>query len=294
MSGYYRMHRGWMEHPALGGEREPFCRRAAWAWLIEHANWKAAKVDVGGKTATVERGQLCYSYRYLADAWNWSIGKVQLFLGRLKTDTMIDTSANTGRLVITICNYEKYQAALDAANTAEQAVANTASIRRQYESEEGKKERKDKGRDSCESGESSAHAREGAPEAAAEPVPETGRNVVTLNPGRFPLSPNWQPPQDWLRDAAELGAIDPRLSAIRFRNHWLVKRTPDAVKTTAEWKFAFESWIAQDVLKQKERGYDGRNARYGSQYSGSGAGGSRSERRDPASAVLDRLLAQLP
>jgi hypothetical protein len=156
--------------------------------------------------------------------------------------------------------------------------------------------------DSSESGESLARAREGAPvaeaeavsEPVAEPAAEPPRNVVALNPGRFPLSPNWQPPEDWLRDAAALGHVDPRLSAIRFRNHWLAKRTPDAAKTAAEWRLVFESWIARDVLTQKERGYDGRNARYASHHSGSGAGGSRPERRDPSSAVLDRLLAQLP
>lgn len=124
--------------------------------------------------------------------------------------------------------------------------------------------------DSSGSGESSARAREGSPVAEAEPVSEPvlardeepvaepGRNVVALNPGRFPLSPNWQPPEDWLRDVAALGHVDARLGAIRFRNHWLSKRPPDAVKTTAEWRLAFESWIADDVLKQKERGYGGR------------------------------------
>lgn len=135
------MHRGWMDNPALGGDREPFCRRAAWAWLIENANWKVAKVDAGGTTVVVERGQLCASFRYLSKAWGWSLGKVQLFIDRLKTDTMINTAVNTGRMIITICNYEKYQATIETANTPSNTVANTPPIREQYESKkESKKE----------------------------------------------------------------------------------------------------------------------------------------------------------
>jgi hypothetical protein len=41
---------------------EPYCRRAAWAWLIEHAVWKPRITIVsGGVPVALERGQLCRS-----------------------------------------------------------------------------------------------------------------------------------------------------------------------------------------------------------------------------------------
>ena len=33
VSGFYLMHRDWMDHPALGGAREPHNRRSAWCWI---------------------------------------------------------------------------------------------------------------------------------------------------------------------------------------------------------------------------------------------------------------------
>jgi len=114
MSGYYFMHRGWMDNPALDSGGEPYCRRAAWCWLIEHACWRDTPFNAAGHTITLHRGQLCHSIRHLADAWHWSVGAVQRFIKRLKTDSMIDTATDTvsgaRRLIITVCNYERYQA----------------------------------------------------------------------------------------------------------------------------------------------------------------------------------------
>ena len=105
--GFYQMHRGWMENPVFN--REPFNRAQAWCWLIENAVWKERKIDVRGHTVTLKRGQLCYSTRYLAQAWGWSEAKVRRFLARLKTDAMIDAAIDAGQTIITICNYAKNQ-----------------------------------------------------------------------------------------------------------------------------------------------------------------------------------------
>ena len=40
-SGYYRMHRGWMDDDAFAGVK--LCEVAAWVWLIEHANFRDGK-----------------------------------------------------------------------------------------------------------------------------------------------------------------------------------------------------------------------------------------------------------
>ena len=136
--GYYRMHRGWMDFRALDGE--PFCRRAAWAWLIEQACWKPTKISIDGKTLQLRRGQLSHSTRYMAKAWGWSEARVRRFLTRLKTDAAIDAVSDAGQNVITICNYDKYQAdpeASDAPTDAPTDAEATQQRRKEERREEG-------------------------------------------------------------------------------------------------------------------------------------------------------------
>lgn len=135
------MHRGWLEHPVFGSE--PFSKRDAWCWLIENAAFRSMRTDAGGKTITVERGQIAHAYRFLAAAWGWSLGATQRFLGRLETETMIRTASDTGRLIITICNYERYQVASVSADTPRDTPADTAPIRDRYATDTNKKEGKE-------------------------------------------------------------------------------------------------------------------------------------------------------
>lgn len=112
MSGFIIMQREALDHPLLkDGERF-----RAWFWLIANACWKEARVDVGGRIVELERGQLCYSIRYLADAWGWPRTNVDRFLRRLEADSMLHvtrsktgTGGGTAPIIITICNYAKYQ-----------------------------------------------------------------------------------------------------------------------------------------------------------------------------------------
>lgn len=64
---------------------------------------------INGQIVELERGQLSHSIRFLSIRWDWSISRVNRFLKRLKTETMIETENETGQNVITICNYETYQ-----------------------------------------------------------------------------------------------------------------------------------------------------------------------------------------
>lgn len=104
---FYLMHRGWQENPVFFGE--PFSRRDAWIWLIEHAAFKEMRIGVQGKTVSIERGQVCVSLRQLAREWGWSEPRVRRFLSRAQTEEMVGCVADAGRTVITICNYNEYQ-----------------------------------------------------------------------------------------------------------------------------------------------------------------------------------------
>jgi hypothetical protein len=113
MSGFIAMSREVFDHPLLrDGERF-----RAWFWMVSKACWKPTKFDVHGRIITLDRGQFSCSVRELAEAWGWSKSSVDRFLTRLKTETMIETESGTGRLVITICNYGKYQDAERDAGT---------------------------------------------------------------------------------------------------------------------------------------------------------------------------------
>ncbi len=96
---FYLMHRGWMDGELFAGQRrEPFDRRSAWVWLIEHAAF-----DGDG------RGQLSHSIRYLAKAWGWSSTKVFRFIAVCVSLKMIECSSETGQLSIRLCKYDIFQ-----------------------------------------------------------------------------------------------------------------------------------------------------------------------------------------
>lgn len=154
-TGFYLMHRGWMDNPALSSGREPFCRRAAWAWLIEAAAWRETRIGLGGKTVILKRGQLSHSTRYMARAWGWSEAGVRRFLDRLKTDAMIDASTDAGQTVVTICNYSTYQADPEARDAPSDAPSDAAATQQRRSSDAKKKEGKEGKKESSEANASS-------------------------------------------------------------------------------------------------------------------------------------------
>jgi hypothetical protein len=105
--GVFAVDRGIWDHPMFADE--PFTEREAWSWLIGEASFKTRTRNVGGKIVQLERGQLAASVRFMAERWKWSKSRVDRFLKRLKTETMIGTDSGTGLLVLTISNYDRYQ-----------------------------------------------------------------------------------------------------------------------------------------------------------------------------------------
>jgi hypothetical protein len=115
---FYAMSRGWLNHSIFGTRRqEPFCRAAAWCWLIEEAGYEQRRARVNGKIVELLRGQLSHSIRFMAEAWGWHRNRVSRFLGELSRESMIGTDGGTGQLIITICNYDTYQAPIKKTGT---------------------------------------------------------------------------------------------------------------------------------------------------------------------------------
>lgn len=107
MTGFYLMHRGWLESPVFA--KEAFTEREAWVWLIEEANYKPDYWNICGRKVLLPRAQLSHAIRHLSETWGWNKSKTERYLGKLKKWDMIETRTETGQLVITICNYDEYQ-----------------------------------------------------------------------------------------------------------------------------------------------------------------------------------------
>lgn len=113
--GTFVMDRGWFEHPAFA--REPFTEREAWAWLIAAAAVAPLRRRIGTVQVELQRGQFAGSIRFLGRRFRWSKTKVQRFLARLVTESMIGTVTESGVTVLTVCNYERYQVAESVAES---------------------------------------------------------------------------------------------------------------------------------------------------------------------------------
>lgn len=150
MAGYIKLHRGWRDNAIFGKE---YSRGDAWLWLIERACWKPAKVKVKGKYIVIERGELSFSQRFMADAWGWSKSRVDRFIAELRAEGMIETrskigasaghNAGQGQSVISICNYSKYQDQDDALRGNDEPKDGASAGQQRGKEEEGKERKKD-------------------------------------------------------------------------------------------------------------------------------------------------------
>lgn len=104
--GFVLLYRRLWDHSAFRGRVEA----AVFAWMICAAAWQRVEVRYKGRLLRLERGQLAVSTRDLAAAWEWSEAKVRRYLARLESNAMIGAHSDAGVNVITVCNYDKFQA----------------------------------------------------------------------------------------------------------------------------------------------------------------------------------------
>jgi len=140
--------------PVPSLQAQPVVLGYAWEWMVAEAAWRDTRANVNGKMVAVQRGQFTHSIRFMAEAFGWDRCAVARFIKRLQTETMIETSTETGQLVITICNYEKYQADTRDAETGpgtdpETEVRQERDRARQRKKNPRTQEEKEK-KDSCD------------------------------------------------------------------------------------------------------------------------------------------------
>lgn len=141
--GVFAVARAVFDHPIFAPE--PYTEREAWMWMVGAALWKPKQVRAGRRMAMLQRGQLMYAERFLAEKWRWSKSSVRRFLIRLQSESMATLDVNRDATLITICNYEKY--AFDGKQKESQPEPQSEPpLNRPWtKEEEGKKDKKDDG-----------------------------------------------------------------------------------------------------------------------------------------------------
>ena len=113
-AGWFAMKRGIHEHPLFHHRPD---RLFVWSWMLATAAWKDTRQNANGHVITVKRGQLSTSYRQIEKATGVGVKTIRNLVDDLKEEHAIDTDTGTGRLLITICNYEKYQSSSESSGT---------------------------------------------------------------------------------------------------------------------------------------------------------------------------------
>ncbi len=106
--GTFIVDRGVFSHPFF--TPQPFTEVQAWLWLCASAAKSPRDLRKNHTVVHIDRGQLCYSRRFMAKRWDWPLATVHRFISRLVTELMVtETHPSQQTVVITICNYDKYQ-----------------------------------------------------------------------------------------------------------------------------------------------------------------------------------------
>lgn len=103
-----------------------FSECEAWLDLIQSARFEASETTsrVGIHDITWRRGQYPAATSFLAKRWGWSDQNVKTFLKKLKREEMITTDSTQGVNVITLCNYDEYNAPENKANQSSNQLSN--------------------------------------------------------------------------------------------------------------------------------------------------------------------------
>ncbi len=112
MEGWINIHRQIKENWIWKSE-EPFDKRSAWIDLLLTVNHKNKKIPFENGFIEIERGQTLTSIKQLSEKWKWSRHKVSDFLDQLERDTMIVQVRDTRKTLVSIVNYDKYQAQIN-------------------------------------------------------------------------------------------------------------------------------------------------------------------------------------
>jgi len=105
--GWVKLWRDQFSHEI--SERKPWCDGYAWSYLYSRANFRPAIVNFRNQYIPVERGQFVTSELKLSKIFGWSRRRTNSFLTSLERGGMCVNRRTQRYVVITICNYDKFQ-----------------------------------------------------------------------------------------------------------------------------------------------------------------------------------------
>ncbi|NEV75518.1 hypothetical protein DYI24_00280 [Rhodopseudomonas sp. BR0C11] len=285
--GYIRFYRSIFTHPAF--RKEAFTEREAWVWLCAKAAWKPVRQRAGDHVVDLDRGEVVGAVRYLAAEWQWTRGKVERFISRLKNEEMIETRTGTGVTVITIRNYSDYQGDDSSGGTTTVSDSGQARDRAETGPRQGRDNRKETKPLRTEEREEGEGCLPGfdPPVVRADdrspqlPMALGTQEVLAPAPVRKPkrarprtaIPDDWQPSEaDW-KYARSMGYSDREIpfQAERFRNHHVSRGN-----LMADWPAAWKTWIGNG---------------FGPRSPGGGAGRPPQSRADSA---IEGMLSSMP
>jgi len=124
-------------------DRKPWCDGYAWSYIYARANYKAGIVNFRNQYIPVERGQFITSEFKLHELFGWSRRRTNSFLTSLEVRGMCTIRRNKRFIVITICNYEKYQSKEDENETTDETTDVTTDGQQMDTNKKEKKEKKE-------------------------------------------------------------------------------------------------------------------------------------------------------
>lgn len=160
--GYALIYRSLLGHPAFRNDSEAM----AFAWMVLRAAWKPVRVRYKERAINLGRGQLAISVRDMAMALDRDKAWVERLWKRLKSETMIETTSETGVTLVTICKYSDFQGPRESGETPHETRPETDA--RQGRDTEQRREKGKKEEETLEPNGSNVSAR--AP-AKADPFP---------------------------------------------------------------------------------------------------------------------------
>lgn len=104
--GYCLAYRNSWTHPAFKDLREA----AIWNFLYQNAFWKDGDRQFNGHTFQLKRGQIVVSISFLAKGFGMTDKGVRVVIQKLEKLGMVVTQGANRGTIITVCNYDKFQA----------------------------------------------------------------------------------------------------------------------------------------------------------------------------------------
>ncbi len=119
-----------------------FSKFEAYAWLVKEAAISPYEKRVNGKVITIERGQVAHSSRFIAKAWGWTQCRVLREIKTIQERKKIDSRSDSGVMVITICNYDKFT----IQKTDSDSGRDSKTIQQRFGNDSNYKKEKEKGK----------------------------------------------------------------------------------------------------------------------------------------------------